>query len=79
MNVWTLYFVLFRPTHFLQRLQDQDPSLEIVDADGNRLLAEADGPIGLQACRMEFQDGSLFGKSGTVVFEAGTPWWRRQS
>jgi hypothetical protein len=63
--------------NLMQRLHAQDPLLEIEDADGNRLLAEADGPIGLQACRMEFQDGSLFGRSGKVVFEAGMPWWQR--
>ena len=60
----------------MQRLEDNDPTLEVSDGKGQRLLAEADGPIGLQACRIEIEDGSVFGLDGPVEFEAGTPWWR---
>jgi 23S rRNA-/tRNA-specific pseudouridylate synthase len=60
------------------RLEEGDPTLVIVDDTGRRLLAEADGPIGLQAFRLEIDDQKgVFGEEGkNVVFEAGTPWWR---
>ncbi|KAL4529959.1 hypothetical protein Ndes2526A_g04699 [Nannochloris sp. 'desiccata'] len=60
------------------RLEVGDPTLVIVDDTGRRLLAEADGPIGLQAFRLEIDDRlGVFGEEGkNVVFEAGTPWWR---
>lgn len=62
----------------LQGLAAGDDSLQMVDANGVRLLAEADGPIGLQACELHVKDGSLFGADGPLVFDAGAPWWRHQ-
>jgi 23S rRNA-/tRNA-specific pseudouridylate synthase len=61
-----------------KRLEESDPTLVIVDPTGRRLLTEADGPIGLQAFRLEIDDrNGVFGEEGKkVVFEAGTPWWR---
>jgi len=60
------------------RLEEGDPTLVVADDTGRRLLAEADGPIGLQAFRLEIDDQKgVFGEEGRkVVFEAGTPWWR---
>jgi 23S rRNA-/tRNA-specific pseudouridylate synthase len=60
------------------RLEEGDPTLAIVDETGRRLLAEADGPIGLQAFRLEIDDRKgVFGEERkNVVFESGTPWWR---
>lgn len=60
-----------------ERLAMEDPTLEIVNnATGRRLLAEPDGPIGLQAFRLEFDDGALFEEQGAFAFQAGEAWWR---
>jgi 23S rRNA-/tRNA-specific pseudouridylate synthase len=60
------------------RLEQGDPTLVIIDETGRRLLTEADGPIGLQAFRLEIDDRKgVFGEPGKKVsFEADTPWWR---
>ncbi len=61
----------------MQKLTDPDIHVEAVDGEGRRLLAEPDGGIGLQACRLEVADGSLFGQAEgqMTTFQAGDPWW----
>ncbi|GAB4822393.1 hypothetical protein N2152v2_009439 [Parachlorella kessleri] len=72
---------LYRPlasAQLRQRLYDNDPALEVVDAQGRRLLNEPVGAIGLQACRLVVGDGACMGLEAGVAaeFEAGAPWWR---
>ena len=76
--LFVLTLINFFLSFILQRFEDNDPTIEISTVEGHRLLAEADGPIGLQSYRMEIADGSVFGREDGegVVFEAGPPFWR---
>ncbi|KAI8110241.1 hypothetical protein M9435_001920 [Picochlorum sp. BPE23] len=45
------------------------------DEHGRRLAEEPEGAIALQAYQLYAHDGSIFGSSEPVTFQAGHPWW----
>lgn len=52
-----------------------DESHLVRNEHGQRLAEEPEGAIALQAYQLCAQDGSMFGSSEPVTFQAGQPWW----